>query len=125
LVIEFVEDAHCLKCPAATSDFPIRAHCEDVGHRPNRLIAFRPHEFCNGMIRVALIVNFGRVYKCFIRRPNLPNVLVPDIGNALFGNQPRRIDNSFVPGMGNFIADALSDPRRRQGFCKQLGYCIR
>lgn len=31
-----------------------------------------------GVIRLAHIVNLGRVYECFIGRANLPNVLVPD-----------------------------------------------
>ena len=62
-----------------------------------------------------------KLCKRFVGSADLPHLFVPDIGDALFGNQPRLVGHGFVFGTGNALANPASDAGRRKNVGERLG----
>src|SRR5207253_10231175 len=113
--VQIINNTQRLDGAATVRDLSVRTSCVKVWHRPDRLIHSPcPHCLTARVIRVAHTVNFSRVYNRLLRSTDFSNVFVPYIGNTLFRNQPRRVGNGFVFGMGNPLANARTGPCSRE-----------
>src|SRR6267143_7307777 len=113
--VKIMNNAQRLDGAATVGNLAVRTSCVNVWHRPDRLIHSPcPHYLTARVGRVAHTVNFSRVYNRLFRSADFSNVFVPYIGNTLFRNQPQRIRNGFVFGMGNSLTNAGSGPCGRK-----------
>src|ERR1700678_4221178 len=75
-----------------------------------------PQQVGNRIRRIAHVVNLGDGDNRFARRSDFSDVLIPNIDDALLGNESWRFANRVILSLGNSLADTLAGPSRRQFF---------
>src|SRR6266853_2607389 len=75
------------KGSATVSDLAIRPKHIHVWHRPDRLLSSFPHQPGTCIRPIAHVVNLSDGDNRFVRCSDLFHILVPDIDNALLGDE--------------------------------------